>query len=174
MRAMSRSRWISVIVVLALANYLVFSNLIMLLFTASQEAISHVSATRTLRPTFTAVPTFTAAATIASVPTEAIASTPTPITVTAPTPTSASTPRALTPALASPTRSLSAIPTFAPVGTGTPLKYPFSYTVRPGDTLSGLADRFLVPRAKIMVANGLTDPNLIRVGQVLIIPDPNQ
>jgi LysM repeat protein len=44
-----------------------------------------------------------------------------------------------------------------------------SYKVRSGDTLSGIAARFGTTVKKIKVANGLTS-NLIRTGQVLIIP----
>ncbi len=163
---MRRSRIISIIVVLVLANYLVFSNLLMLLLTASNEAITRASATPMPTPTATFAPL--------APPVRTDTPTPIPTLTSAPqnTPTAvATTPPAATP---TPARALTLIPTYAPVASGTPLKYPFSYTVKAGDTLSGLADRFLVPRAKIMAANGLTDPNLIRIGQVLIIPDPNQ
>ncbi|MCZ7572736.1 MAG: LysM peptidoglycan-binding domain-containing protein [Ardenticatenaceae bacterium] len=44
------------------------------------------------------------------------------------------------------------------------------YVVRYGDTLSGLAVRFQTTVAEIMRLNGLTNPNLIYVGQVLRIP----
>lgn len=48
-----------------------------------------------------------------------------------------------------------------------------SYTVRPGDTLRAIAARFGVSVGAIVQANGITNPDLIRVGQVLIIPDGN-
>ena len=52
-----------------------------------------------------------------------------------------------------------------------------SYTVQPGDTLSKLAKQFLGNAGdymKIFNANKdqLSDPNLIKVGQVLKIPRP--
>jgi LysM repeat protein len=45
-----------------------------------------------------------------------------------------------------------------------------TYTVQPGDTLSKIAQKFRVAPAAIMSANGLTNANLIRVGQKLVIP----
>lgn len=44
------------------------------------------------------------------------------------------------------------------------------YTVRPGDTLSGLAQRFGVPVAAIRALNGLGDPDRLVEGQSLWIP----
>jgi LysM repeat protein/Tol biopolymer transport system component len=44
------------------------------------------------------------------------------------------------------------------------------YTVRPGDTLSGIAWRFGVSQAAIMRANNLSNPSFIYVGQRLVIP----
>lgn len=44
------------------------------------------------------------------------------------------------------------------------------YQVLPGDTLSGLAQRFEVPIAAIRALNGLTDPDQLSEGQRLWIP----
>ncbi|HLF08610.1 MAG TPA: LysM domain-containing protein [Dehalococcoidia bacterium] len=55
-----------------------------------------------------------------------------------------------------------------PTATATPVTA--AYTVQPGDTLSGIAARFGTSVAALQAANGLTDPNLIRVGQTLRIP----
>ncbi|GIV69928.1 peptidoglycan DD-metalloendopeptidase family protein [Caldilinea sp.] len=46
-----------------------------------------------------------------------------------------------------------------------------AYTVAPGDTLGAIAVRFGVTVEALVAANGIEDPNRIRVGQVLIIPD---
>ena len=44
------------------------------------------------------------------------------------------------------------------------------YTVRQGDTLSGIAGNLGVSTAELASANGITDPNRIRAGQVLDVP----
>jgi LysM repeat protein len=45
-----------------------------------------------------------------------------------------------------------------------------SYTVVAGDTLFVIAQRFGVSVDVITQLNNITDPNLLRVGQVLLIP----
>lgn len=45
------------------------------------------------------------------------------------------------------------------------------YTVAPGDTLGAIAARLGVPLDALIAANAIEDPNRIRVGQVLIIPN---
>jgi hypothetical protein len=46
-----------------------------------------------------------------------------------------------------------------------------TYTVRPGDTLDGIARQFNVTVAYLIGANpSITDPNVIDVGQVIVIP----
>lgn len=46
-----------------------------------------------------------------------------------------------------------------------------SYTVQPGDTLAIIAASAGITLDALMNANGLTDPNLLEVGQVLLLPD---
>ena len=45
-----------------------------------------------------------------------------------------------------------------------------TYKVVAGDTLTKIAARFGVTVDAIMKANGITNANLIKVGQVLVIP----
>lgn len=45
-----------------------------------------------------------------------------------------------------------------------------TYVVERGDTLSGIAERFGVSATTIIEANDIQDPNLLYVGQILIIP----
>ena len=52
----------------------------------------------------------------------------------------------------------------APAGAG--------YTVRQGDTLTGIAADLGVSAAELARANGITDPNVINAGQVLELPAP--
>jgi LysM repeat protein len=47
-----------------------------------------------------------------------------------------------------------------------------SYTVKDGDTLFGISMKFDIPMDKLAEFNNITDPNQIKVGQVLKIPKP--
>lgn len=47
-----------------------------------------------------------------------------------------------------------------------------NYTIAPGDTLWDLADRFGTTPEELASLNGVDDPRLLRVGQVLRVPDP--
>lgn len=56
------------------------------------------------------------------------------------------------------------------VATATPLPRPYLYVVRTGDNLTSIAQRFGVPLDELMRINRITDPDLLRVGQELIVP----
>jgi hypothetical protein len=86
--------------------------------------------------------------------TAAPAITPAPTSTPAPTPTS-------TPA---PTPSRTVAPTPKP----TPAYR--TYTIKYGDTLSGIAARYHTTVLALERLNGITDPTLLRVGQVIKIP----
>src|SRR5260370_422092 len=47
---------------------------------------------------------------------------------------------------------------------------PGTYTVRPGDTLSGIADQLGVSVDQLAAANKIADPSLVQVGRVLKVP----
>jgi len=47
-----------------------------------------------------------------------------------------------------------------------------TYEVQPGDTLSSIAARYDVTVEDLVKANDIVDPNLIKVGQKLVIPKP--
>lgn len=54
--------------------------------------------------------------------------------------------------------------------TSTPASGFVSYTVQPGDTLSGIGAEFGVDPDEIAAANGITDPTSLFVGQEILIP----
>jgi len=60
--------------------------------------------------------------------------------------------------------------TASPRPTATPIVATRTYRVRSGDTLSSIAARFKTRVAVLAALNGITDPRLIHVGQVLKIP----
>jgi len=63
-----------------------------------------------------------------------------------------------------------------PPATATPLPAatPQTYTIRPGDSLFGIASRFGLTVEQLLAANPqITNPNLIQAGQVIVIPPPN-
>jgi LysM repeat protein len=74
-----------------------------------------------------------------------------------PTPTPTATPKPTPKPTASPTPSASA-------------SSAKTYTVKSGDTLSGIASRFGTTSRILMDLNAITDPNRIRIGQVLKLP----
>lgn len=45
-----------------------------------------------------------------------------------------------------------------------------TYTVQPGDTLSGIAAQFGVSLASILKLNQIVDPNVLEVGQIIVLP----
>ena len=61
-------------------------------------------------------------------------------------------------------------PTSTPALTVTPGPCTYTYVVRTGDTLWSIARRFGTTVQAIIQANGIINPNYIRIGQVLCIP----
>ena len=60
-------------------------------------------------------------------------------------------------------------PTTAAATTTTLAQY---YEVQPGDSLSGIAQQFDIRLEDLIAANGIVDPNVIQVGQQLLLPPP--
>jgi LysM repeat protein len=102
------------------------------------------SAAGTPGPSVTAAPSPSPTPTSTPAPTQAPTVTPFPTPTTAPTPSAGPTP--------------------------TPAPTPLVYRVRRGDTLTAIANRYGVTIAALRKANGITDPNVIVVGQKLVIP----
>jgi LysM repeat protein len=63
-----------------------------------------------------------------------------------------------------------ALPPQAPAATPSPKPTTTTYVVQAGDSLSGIAFQFDVSVEDLMRANGLTDADLLFVGQELIVP----
>lgn len=55
-------------------------------------------------------------------------------------------------------------------GAPTPTPGPFTYTIQPGDTLSGIGARFGIDPIRIMEANNLLNPDTLTVGVDILIP----
>lgn len=94
-----------------------------------------------------------------------------------------STPRAtpLPRATPTPSATTSTSPTLAPTPTVAPTPTPtvaptpvapatVTYVVQAGDTLAAIAQQFGTTVGALQAANGITDPNDLGIGQVLVIP----
>ena len=117
-------------------------------------------ATPTYTPTFTPTPSRTPTPTV----------TPTPTDTSPPTPTATYEPTVPPSPASLPAATASRSPT--PVAIATSLASGQTYVVKQGETLSEIAARFGLTVEELAQANGITNPALIRAGQVLIIPAP--
>ena len=61
-------------------------------------------------------------------------------------------------------------PTTAPAAGGGTTGATGKYTIKPGDTLSGIAQEFGITVEELVKLNNITDPNQIQAGQVLTVP----
>ena len=116
------------------------------------------AATATYTPTFTPTPSRTPTPSITPVRTDTPVPTP---TNTGPPPTATNTPPP----------SDTPPPTGTPRDTDTPSPPPpQTYTVKQGETLSEIASRFGVGIDTLAEANGIINPALVSIGQILVIP----
>ena len=73
-----------------------------------------------------------------------------------------------------PTPTVVAEPTSAPDASPEPTPEPVSYVVQAGNTLAAIAQAYGITVQAIVEANGIQDPNIIHIGQALVIPGPAQ
>lgn len=78
--------------------------------------------------------------------------------------------RTLVPTEVEPTPTTAAEPTATAAPSAAPSSAPATYTVKSGDTLSGIADEFGTTWQEIAKLNDLEDPGRLHVGQVLQLP----
>jgi LysM repeat protein len=78
--------------------------------------------------------------------------------------------RTLVPTEVEPTPTIAAEATATAAPSAAPSSAPATYTVKSGDTLSGIADEFGTTWQEIARLNELEDPGRLRVGQVLQLP----
>jgi LysM repeat protein len=156
---MKGKHW-SIIAILVLLNYLVFSQLVVLLVESNKPA---PTPTRTPKPTFTH--TFTPGPTP---PTPTPPPPPTPTATRVVPPTDTPTPEGGPTSTPPPEATAAPVP---PVETRTGRT---THVVQPGESLSQIAQRYGVSVEAIVQANGLEDVSLIQTGQTLIIPAPGE
>ena len=167
----------SVLIVLVLLNYIIFSTALTLL---AKQRNPGLPSTRTPQPTFTSVEASPVAWIV--LPTSTLRPTRVPVTAV---PTTAITTTTEITATALPTVAIvtsvppSATPVPLPTATPVPPKATVSgesviHVVQRGETLSEIAKEYGVTMQAIMDANGLSNPNHIVTGQKLIIPAPGE
>jgi nucleoid-associated protein YgaU len=95
-----------------------------------------------------------------------VATPPTPAAVTTPTPDDPNA--AFNAVIATPTPAPT--PTATPIPRPTPTPTVTVYVVQPGDTLSGIAARFNVSVDDVVESNRILNPDALQVGQEITIP----
>jgi LysM repeat protein len=95
---------------------------------------------------------------------------PTPTRTPVPTFTPTGTPRP-TPVLM-PTRAATSTPTITTAPSATPTSAVRTHTVQPSETLASIAKAYGVTVEAIVALNHFSNPNVIEVGQELLIPLP--
>jgi LysM repeat protein len=156
----------SILIVLVLMNYIIFSTAFTLLAKQRQPG---PNPTRTPWPTFEKREASPIGWQV--LPTSTRRPTRVPVTPTW-TPTVAPTAEPTTAADVTATSTTPVATESPPTPTPSPTAETISHTIKRGDTLSEIAARYGVAVEEIMEANGLTDPGQIITGQKLIVPVP--
>jgi len=170
---MMKWRHWSVLIVLLLLNYVIFSTAFTQL---ARQRLPQPRAVRTLRPTFAVTEPNPVAWRV--LPTSTTRPSPTPITPS-PTPTASLTPTLTLTLEGTVTTATEAVPTAQPTDTAlpptsTPPAESVLHTVKRGESLSEIARAYGVTLQAIVEANDIDNPNRIVTGQKLIIPSPKQ
>ncbi len=155
-----KGRQWSLLIVLILLNWLVFSSLARFIVQSTQPG---PTPTRTAKPTFTVTPTPRPPT---ATPTETGTPTPTATRVLGPHPP----PPTDTPVPGQPQPPPAATATQPPA----PRTGRVTHTVQRGETLSSIAEQYGVNVWYIAWLNDISDPSLIFVGQQLTIPAPGE
>jgi LysM repeat protein len=156
----------SILIILVLLNYIIFSTALTLLAKQRQPG---PNPTRTARPTFERLESSPIGWQV--LPTSTRRPTRVPVTATW-TPTWTPTVAATVDITAT---NIAALPVETPVTpTSTPTAEAVTHTIARGDTLSEIAARYGVTVKDLMEANGITDAGHIVTGQTLVIPEPRQ
>jgi LysM repeat protein len=98
---------------------------------------------------------------------------PAPIEVAAASPTVMTEPTEVVPTdvpAATPEPSAGSSPVASPIASARPATSGATYKVKSGDTLSAIAARFDTTVRVLVQLNGITDPSLLKIGQVIELP----
>ncbi len=152
----------SVLIVLLLLNYIIFSTVFTLW---ARKRVGQTYAVRTPRPTYSVTEANPVAWIVLPTCTARPSSTPRPAD---PTPVESPSPEVF-PTLAEAAPSVLATDTPLPASP-TPAQEMLVHVIKRGETLSGIAKAYGLSTRALVAANGLRNPNLIITGQKLIIP----
>ncbi len=148
------------LMILALLFYLAVTVTLGLMRSPSKTTKDTPAPSQTLRPTFEN--TATATVTSTAPPTATPSATNTPIPPATRTPT------------VPPSPTTAPTPTMSPEPSATPTVGAVTHLVQKGENLIGIAERYGTTVQAIVRANGLANPDVIYIGQELIIPLPAQ
>lgn len=148
------------LIILALLFYLAVTVTLGLMRGPSRTTDDTPAPTQTLRPTFESTATATVTSTAPPAATDPATSTPRPPVTRTPT--------------VPPSPTTAPTPTISPEPSATPTVGTITHKVQKGENLIGIAEHYGTTVQSIVRANGLANPDVIYIGQRLIIPLPAQ